>query len=455
MKRNKIILLLVILTLLLTLLLTACGKTGKNDKNEIYNIYLSYAENGGTLTYEDWLSSIKGEKGDVGPAGKDGLSAYEIFVKNTGYEGTEQEWLEDFFSGSLFAKNCIVSFDSDGGTPCDNQTVKQYTTVTEPQTPIKDGYTFDGWYYGNIKWLFPVYPVLNGMTLKAKWVGENFNVSFVTDSDECALEDMTISIGEAYTLPTPTKNGYRFLGWYVGDEPFTSDYLSTAIDGNVTLTAKWILSVAGINSKTLYYVPDLGKVVNIYDGHLTVRYTMDDSEESINFSLANETINFNSFIRDDKEIYTIHLNGTEVSFYLLSVTEGSIGYRYSRGGVSYNSTAYKMYSDIEVATLRRATGLAGDWVIAQKDGNETITQNLTIIADGTLTANGITAVFVEEIDQKTNTMIYTLWGRYAIPDGSSLYLADGRLVLSADGNSLIVFGTGNILMYRKSYYDTL
>lgn len=48
-------------------------------------------------------SFLKGEKGEAGTDGKDGLSAYEIALKN-GFIGTEDEWLlslkgEEGFSG--------------------------------------------------------------------------------------------------------------------------------------------------------------------------------------------------------------------------------------------------------------------------------------------------------------------------------------------------------------------
>ncbi len=37
---------------------------------EIYAVYQLYVQNGGTMTYEEWLASIKGEKGDPGEDGK-------------------------------------------------------------------------------------------------------------------------------------------------------------------------------------------------------------------------------------------------------------------------------------------------------------------------------------------------------------------------------------------------
>ena len=54
--------------------LVACGKgEDKSYKDsEIYQVYLAYAENGGTLSYDEWYASIKGEKGDPGEKGDKG-----------------------------------------------------------------------------------------------------------------------------------------------------------------------------------------------------------------------------------------------------------------------------------------------------------------------------------------------------------------------------------------------
>lgn len=45
--------------------------------------------------------------------------------------------------------------------------------------------------------------------------------------------------GAAGTLPTPTRGGYKFLGWYT-DKTFTTEFTKeTLVDKNVTVYAKW------------------------------------------------------------------------------------------------------------------------------------------------------------------------------------------------------------------------
>ncbi len=66
------------LFLLSAVLLTGCSniKDDMSSSNstdpEIERIYEAYKENGGTLTYEEWLATIKGEKGEKGDKGDQG-----------------------------------------------------------------------------------------------------------------------------------------------------------------------------------------------------------------------------------------------------------------------------------------------------------------------------------------------------------------------------------------------
>lgn len=65
----------------------------------------------------------------------------------------------------------VVSFDSNGGTAVDSQTVESGAKATEPSpAPIKEGYTLDGWYTTEIEeWDFTTDTVTSNITLYAKW----------------------------------------------------------------------------------------------------------------------------------------------------------------------------------------------------------------------------------------------------------------------------------------------
>nr|MCR5490557.1 hypothetical protein [Bacilli bacterium] len=56
------------------------------------DVYQLYLDNGGTLTYEEWLSSIKGEKGDTGVS--------IVSVSKTSTEGLVDTYTIEFSDGS-------------------------------------------------------------------------------------------------------------------------------------------------------------------------------------------------------------------------------------------------------------------------------------------------------------------------------------------------------------------
>ena len=153
--------------------------------------------------------------------------------------------------------NYTITFDTNGGTAIDAITQGYGTTVTAPTAPTKEGYIFAGWDQE-----FPETMPLNGLTLKAKWV---FNVTFVTNGGT-AIDAMNgIAEGQVVTLPTATKDGYEFIGWYDNAE-FNGDAITT-VNKNATVYAKF---------ETLGYFVDL----NLDGGHFVFK-TFDDFAEEL------------------------------------------------------------------------------------------------------------------------------------------------------------------------------
>ncbi|MBP7551975.1 MAG: InlB B-repeat-containing protein [Spirochaetes bacterium] len=69
--------------------------------------------------------------------------------------------------------NFIVSFDSQGGSSVESQTIYCQGYVTEPPNPIKVGCTFIGWYKDEdftASWIFDVNTVTENITLYAKFI---------------------------------------------------------------------------------------------------------------------------------------------------------------------------------------------------------------------------------------------------------------------------------------------
>jgi|SRR5574344_339593 uncharacterized repeat protein (TIGR02543 family) len=60
-------------------------------------------------------------------------------------------------------------------------------------------------------------------------------ISFNTNGGKL-IDSMYVTVGSNIDLPTPVRDGYTFIGWYVHSVKYTS----LTVSDNVVLTAKWI-----------------------------------------------------------------------------------------------------------------------------------------------------------------------------------------------------------------------
>ncbi|EAD2777775.1 LPXTG cell wall anchor domain-containing protein [Listeria monocytogenes] len=96
------------------------------------------------------------------------------------------------------------------------QPVVYQKKINEPTKPVKDGYTFIGWYdaeTGGKKWDFAndLMPA-NNITLYARFASKTYPMTF--DNDGVTTTETVDYDGLAEEPTTPTKAGYTFDGWY-------------------------------------------------------------------------------------------------------------------------------------------------------------------------------------------------------------------------------------------------
>ena len=136
-----------------------------------------------------------------------------------------------------------VTFDSYGGTPVPPaQEVEYGLTATKPDDPTLKGYTFAFWYLGEDEQNATAYdfntPVTENITLTAKWNINKYTVTFNSYGGTPVPPAQEVEYGLTATEPAtaPTKTGYTFDGWYLGDEKYD---FSDAVEQNITLYANW------------------------------------------------------------------------------------------------------------------------------------------------------------------------------------------------------------------------
>ncbi len=156
----------------------------------------------------------------------------------------------------LNVETVIVRFDTNGGSTVDSISLKKGDPIVLPAYPSKNGYNCAGWYDISGRKYQNGDKINDNLTLYAKWnealkretkIEDNktndpkidtFIVSFNTDGGS-SVNNITVNCGNNLpVLPTPTKNGYKFIAWNDINGKVISGGASLTCE-NITLYAKW------------------------------------------------------------------------------------------------------------------------------------------------------------------------------------------------------------------------
>ena len=148
----------------------------------------------------------------------------------------------DLYAGWVASEH-TVSFMSDN-VEFSSETVAHGAAVSAPDpAPIKEGYQLAGWSLtdGGALYNFDTL-VTEDITLYAKWTSmDQVTVTFNSNGGS-AVDAQTIDYNTfASEPPVPTKDGFRFDGWFVATNFSGSvfDFANTRVTESVTLNAKW------------------------------------------------------------------------------------------------------------------------------------------------------------------------------------------------------------------------
>ena len=173
-----------------------------------------------------------------------------------------------------------IMFDSNGGSDVDSISDIPYKvstgvkdsdgyltyaeqTVTLP-SPERTGYTFNGWRRSgkntDLKGVVKSSDIGvdsdgENITLTAQWTANTYTVTFNASGGSVSPASRDVTYNSAYgELPTPTRAGYTFLGWYTaasGGSQVTADTKVT-VAGNHALYAQWTANTYEIGYDNLF-----------------------------------------------------------------------------------------------------------------------------------------------------------------------------------------------------------
>ncbi|MDR1953520.1 MAG: GBS Bsp-like repeat-containing protein, partial [Clostridiales Family XIII bacterium] len=140
-----------------------------------------------------------------------------------------------------------VSFDATGGSPAPAARMLYYDDVYGTiANATRSGYVFDGWYTaasGGTKVQSTTKMLETGAhMLYAHWTPTSHTVTFDSNGGN-AVANKSVKQGTAVgTLPTPTRSGHTFDGWYTAKSGGSKISSNTIVSANVTYYAHWTLT---------------------------------------------------------------------------------------------------------------------------------------------------------------------------------------------------------------------
>ena len=161
-----------------------------------------------------------------------------------------------------------VTFNPNGGSvSTTSKTVTYGATYGTLPSPTRIGYTFAGWYTassGGTK-VTSTTSVTSSTshTLYAHWTARTYTVTFNPNGGSVSPTSKTVTYRSTYgTLPTPTRTGYSFDGWYTASSDGTkvTDTTSVSTASAHTLYAHWS-EESGV-ATSLYYIIDISSGYN-------------------------------------------------------------------------------------------------------------------------------------------------------------------------------------------------
>jgi uncharacterized repeat protein (TIGR02543 family) len=283
------------------------------------------------------------------------------------YEKTQDETL----TAHWIANTYIVSFNANGGNINQSQKEVTYNQAYGNLPEVtREGYTFLGWYTkdtdGEKIESDTINNVSSNQTLYAHWAANTYTVSFDANGGSVEQTSKEITYASTYgKLPTPTYEGYEFVGWYDKLEGGTqiTETSNVEITDNQTLYAVW--SASDNTKYTVYHWQQ--NIDSDASNENEDNYTLIDTQllyGTTNQNVTPDVNTYEGFKSPKSQTITIKNDGTTVinyyytrNNYTLTVnkTDGVTSVT-GAGSYAYNKDVMIEYSIKEGYTFESITG---------------------------------------------------------------------------------------------------
>ena len=243
------------------------------------------------------------------------------------------------------AKTYTITYNANGGTGAPSSQTKYYNQgLTLSYTkPTRPGYAFQGWSTsstGSVQYNSgSTFTGNYDQTLYAVWKTATYTVYFNANGGTVSRSSQAVTYGDAYgSLPTPTRDGYAFDGWYTSDNYRVSAYTTFKETSDQTLYAHWKTRVSVAD--TVYVDKQLTLNIGESDtAHEWIYYT-----QNVTFSFVSEDPNIAS-VSSDGVITGVSTGNTNVNISVRSSYDGRVQTESCYVTVTNQRVAYTIFYD--------------------------------------------------------------------------------------------------------------
>ena len=136
-----------------------------------------------------------------------------------------------------------ITLDANGGNCATNSITRDHgASYGTLPTPTRVGYTFTGWFTsasGGTQ-VTTATTATSNATIYAQWQINSYTIALNANGGNCSSGSITRNHGASYgTLPTPTRAGYTFTGWFTSASGGTQVTTASTATANTTIYAQW------------------------------------------------------------------------------------------------------------------------------------------------------------------------------------------------------------------------
>ena len=129
-------------------------------------------------------------------------------------------------------KSYTITFETDGWTQIAPIQWEYDSSITAPSNPTKDGFTFAGW-----DQIIPEKMPSHDMTINAIWTNNQYSIVYSGVQWAVNNNSWSYNHGESFPFNAPSKDGYNFIKWMLGDDEIS--WISADMTWDKLITAIW------------------------------------------------------------------------------------------------------------------------------------------------------------------------------------------------------------------------